>query len=211
MFRKLFTARAPAIIRDIGNFLPHLEKGLPKGAYYVGRGRTRDSYTAFPYRMGAGFSGDVNRTHPFSVEPVRLDSAGTFSFYGQAGTPGANNGIRAVANGDNALTKIYGILVRPFPTQQQSGGMSASFGAGVPPTSGVGDMLRWGYCMVQMNGSPAKGDPAYVWAAAAAGGDLPGQFTTSTTGGDVIGPLTGSSDFNGPPDANGVGEVYLQQ
>lgn len=207
--KKLILAHAPAIIRNLGLFLPHEEKGVKPGVYFVGRRRTGD--VAFTYRMGAGFSGDINRTHPFSVEPVLLDPNGTFSFYGQAGTPGASNAIRAVAAGDSALTTIYGVLARPFPVQQQSGGMSSAFGAATPPTSGIADMLREGYVMVQMHGTPAKGDPVFVWSDNAGGGDLPGQFTTTNTAGSTIGPLTGSSTYNGPPDANGVGEVYIQQ
>jgi hypothetical protein len=195
--KKLFVPRAPAII-------------LPERGVYAGRRRTRD--VAFAYRMGAGFAGDVNRTHPFSVEACLIDSAAPPTAYGQAVVIAAGtNAVRPVAAGDNALTGIYGVTVRPFPTQQQSGGMSSPFGNQVPPTSGIIDVLRFGYILVQLNGQPHKGDPLYVWAAAAAAGDVPGQFTTTTTGGDVIGPLAGSSSFNGPPDSTGIGEIYLSQ
>ena len=212
MSTKLFLARAPAIIRDLSRFLPHLEKGCPRGqAIFVGRHRVGD--VAFTYRMGAGFSGDVNRTHPFSVEPFQIDptTANLFSFYGQAGVPSSTvpNTIRAVKAGDNALTTIYGILARPFPTQQMSGGLSSPFGAQVPPSSGIADILRWGYIMVQLNGQPTKGAVVNVWAAAANAGDLPGQLTTSATGGSIIALTQGATSFNGPPDASGIGEVYI--
>jgi hypothetical protein len=65
--------------------------------------------------------------------------------------------------------------------------------------------------MVQMHGTPNKGDPLYVWADPAGGGELPGQFTTTTTAGSTIGPLAGSTNFNGPPDSTGIGEIYLSQ
>lgn len=198
--KKLFVPRAPAIIRRM--------LGLETGVY-AGRRRTTD--VAFAYRMGAGFSGDVNRTHPFSVEPCLIDAANPPTFYGQAVVIGANNGVRAVLDGDDALTAIYGVTVRPFPAQQSSGGMSSPFGSVAPPVSGVIDILRLGYVMVQMHGTPGKGDSLYVWADPAGGGEIPGQFTTTTTAGSTIGPLAGSSNFNGPPDSTGIGEIYLSQ
>lgn len=202
--KKLFIPRAPAVLRRA------LDLSLPDERTYVGRIRTRD--VAFTYRMGAGYPGDVNRSHPFSVEPCLIDAAAPPTLYGQAVVVAAGtNTVRPVAAGDNGLTSIYGVTVRPFPAQQQSGGMTSAFGNSAPPTTGVIDVLRWGYVMVQLNGQPNKGNALYVWAAAASGGDSPGQFTTSTTGGDVIGPLTGSSCFNGPPDSTGVGEIYLSQ
>lgn len=199
---KLFRPGAPAII---GRALAVLR---PRE---VDMGRRRTCDVAFTYRMGAGFPGDVNRTHPFSVEPCLIDAANPPTAYGQAVVIGVNNGVRRVLAGDDALTLIYGVTVRPFPFQQSTGGMSASIGAATPPISGVIDVLRLGYIMVQLNGAPAKGDPLYVWAAAAAGGELPAQFTTTTTAGSTIGPLAGSSNFNGPPDTSGVGEIYLSQ
>lgn len=200
--KKFYVPRAPAII---GRVLAILRPG----EIDMGRRRTRD--VAFTYRMGAGFPGDVNRTHPFSVEACLIDVANPPTAYGQAVVIGANNGVRPVAAGDAALTAVYGVTVRPFPLQQSTGGMASAIGAATPPISGVIDVLRLGYVMVQLAGAPAKGDLLYVWAAAAAGADLPGQFTTTTTGGSTIGPLTGSSNFNGPPDTNGVGEIYLSQ
>lgn len=200
--KKLFVPRAPAILRRLSSILRPDEIEL-------GRARTCD--VAFPYRMGAGFGGDVNRTHPFSVEACLIDAANPPLFYGQAVMIGAGNAVRRVLDTDDAATKIYGVAVRPYPLQQQSGGMSAALGAATPPTSGVIDVLRLGYVMVPMHGTPGKGDDLYVWSDASAGGEVLGQFTTTTTAGSTIGPLTGSSSFNGPPDTNGVGEIYLAQ
>lgn len=196
--KKQLIMSAPAIIRS-------------RAGSFAGRRRTCD--VAFTYRMGAGFSGDVNRTHPFDIEPCLIDVANPPAFYGQAVVIGANNAVRAILDTDDALTSIYGVAVRPFPTQQQSGGMSSPFGVQVPPVSGVIDILRLGYVMVQMHGTPNKGDPLYVWSDPTAGGEVLGQFTTTTTGGSTIGPLTGSSSFNGPPDSGtpSIGEIYLSQ
>ena len=38
---------------------------------------------AFPFRMGAGFAGDVNRTHPATIEPNVNDTVNPLSFFGR--------------------------------------------------------------------------------------------------------------------------------
>lgn len=40
---------------------------------FAGRRRTHDATNAFPFRMNTGFAGDVNRTHPASIEPCLID------------------------------------------------------------------------------------------------------------------------------------------
>lgn len=209
--KKLFVPFAPAImsVAALGSKLIRPKYRLEGDGKEIYLGRHRVADVAFLYRMGAGFSGDVNRTHPFSVEGCLIDADDPPSFYGQAVVVNpTTNSVRAVKDGDHDLTAIYGVAVRPYPTQQQSGGMTSNFGGGTPPSSGIIDVLRWGYVMAQMFGTPAKGGAVYVWADAAGGGELPGQFTTTTTAGATIGPLTGST-FNGPPDAQGVGEVFI--
>jgi hypothetical protein len=59
-----------------------------------------------------------------------------------------------------------------------------------------------------MFGTPVKGQAAYVWAAADAGGEVGGQATVTTTAGSTIGPLPNSS-FQGGVGANGVGEIIF--
>src|SRR3954471_17671646 len=87
---------------------------------FVGRCQTNDSYTAFTYRMGAGFPGSVNRSHPASIEPSQMDPEAPALMYGVAMVPSADNPgmIRQIGAGDGALTKIYGVAVRPYPIQQ---------------------------------------------------------------------------------------------
>jgi hypothetical protein len=138
------------------------------------RTRARTCDAAFPFRMGAGFPGDVNRTHPFSVEPVLVDPATPPLIYGQAVlASGAGNDVRPFAAGDAAVTKIWGTLVRPFPMQQSSGSNfgQADLGTAVPPATGVADVLRSGYMIVKIPAGQAvlKGGAVFVRVAAPAG------------------------------------------
>lgn len=178
-----------------------------------GRFRTCDqNRMAFPFRMPAGFPGDVNRTHPFSVEPGVNDPDDPVTFYGQAVVvDAANNSIRRVLAGDAALTKIYGVSVRPYPIQQSSGGMASSFGAATPPLDQPIDVLRSGYIMVPVVGEPTKGGPVYVWIAASDADHVQGGFEAEETPGSTIllADPVGSISFNGPPDEYGVTELVF--
>lgn len=196
--RNIFKPRTPAIIR-------------PDDGVYVGRRRTCD--VAFTYRMGAGFAGDLNRSHPFSIEPCLIDASAPPLGYGLAVVADAtSNGVRQMAAGDGALLDVYGVTVRPYPTQQQSGGMSSAFGSIAPPITGVIDVLKQGYIMVPVvvgATAAAKGGPVFVWIAASGGGHLQGGFETTATGGSTIELPTPRCSFNGPPDASGIGEIIF--
>ena len=87
-----------------------------------GRAVTHD--VAFPYRMGAGFPGDINRSHPFSAVPgLNNSSVQAVRYYGDAVfVNAADSTIRGAVAADNnaSATAIYGVCVRPYPIQQQS-------------------------------------------------------------------------------------------
>ncbi len=113
---------------------------------YMGHARTCD--ISFGYRMGAGFPGDVNRTHPASIEACLVDVNAPPTLYGQAVVVDATTqGVRPLVAGDSALNDIYGITVRPFPIQQQAATNygASNIGAGTPPTSQPMDVLRSGH------------------------------------------------------------------
>lgn len=172
---------------------------------------TRDvqSYTAFKYRMPAGFPGDVNRTHPASILPCLIDDdTPPLRFGGAVIADGADNSVRQPAPGDIAA-KVYGFLCRPFPYQQTVGGMSADFGVGTPPASGVCDILRAGYIMTQISGggTPRKGDPVYIWVAASTGNHIQGYPETAPTTGSTV--LAANCTWNGPGDGNNVAEISV--
>jgi hypothetical protein len=180
----------------------------------------RDAFDpmAFQFRMGAGFYGDVSRTHPFWVEPCPIDPTNPPTFYGQACVIDATSKkLRRVIASDTALIHVYGFLVRPFPIQDP--GTSAAFGAQVqggftaPPLNQPMDVLRSGYMTTYVNGSPGKGDGVNVWVAANSTVHNQGFLEAGSTGGStiLITPTgTYTTVFNGPPDANGAGEFIFE-
>ncbi len=189
------------------NSIFHSRKA-PAGRF-VGRRKTRDA--AFTYRMGAGFPGDVNRTHPASIEPCLIDASAPPTAFGQPVVVDATTqGVRPLAAGDAALDAIYGVTVRPYPFQADAGTNygAASFGAAAPPASGVIDVLRAGYIMMKANvgSAPVKGGRVFIWVAATAGNHIQGQLESAASAGNTI-ELDEKTYFNGTPDADGVVEV----
>jgi hypothetical protein len=167
---------------------------------------------AFKYRMGAGFAGDVNRTHPHSVEPALINVATPPTAYGQFVIATATNDVRPFAAGDTAVTNPYGMTVRPFPTQQTTGGMSATLGAATPPVTGVIDILRSGMIMAVLNtgsAASAKGAAVFIWVAATVAGHVQGQLEAAANGGNTAALDATLVQFNGPADASGIVEVSL--
>lgn len=180
-------------------------------------GRMRTCDVAFTFRMGAGYSGDVNRTHPFGVEPCLIDPANPPLFYGELVFYDRTsvNGVRPPVDGDANATAIHGdgITVRPFPQQAQSASNSGAvaLGAGnTPPVTGVIDILKNGYIMAPVVGTPNKGDTVYVWCTANSGSHVRGGFEAAASGGNTV-PLDADSYFNGPPDSTGIVEIALHQ
>jgi hypothetical protein len=169
------------------------------------RMKARD--VAFQFRMGAGFPGDVNRTHPASIEPCLIDASAPPTAYGQPVlVDPTTQGVRPFTVGDTA-TAAYGVTVRPYPIQQASASNfgAAAIGAAVPLTSGVMDVLRAGYIMSTVVGSTVKNGAVYVWVAASTGVHIQGGFEASASAGNTV-ALTNCT-FNGSPDANGNVEI----
>jgi hypothetical protein len=170
---------------------------------------------AFSYRMGAGFAGDVNRTHPASIEPNVNAPAGSnpMVFYGQAGVYNTVGQMRSVIAGDTALTAIAGIAVRQFPVQQSTASaafgeadLSTGYNSVISPANAL-DILKSGYIMVPVNGTPVKGGAVYVWIAASTGSHVQGGFEAASTGGSTITLAEGQTYYNSGPDANGICEL----
>lgn len=175
----------------------------------VGRRRTRD--VAYNLRMPAGVAGDVSRhVPPGTIEPALLAAANPPDGFGLAvvTTEDAENAVRLVQPGDNALTAIYGITVRPFPFQPASATNygATGFGGGAPAPSQPVDVLRSGYILGYINGTPVKGGVVYVWIAASAGAHVQGAFEIVADGANTI-TLDSKSTFQGGVDANGIGEI----
>jgi hypothetical protein len=166
---------------------------------------------SFSFRMGAGFAGDVNRTHPASVEPVLNDATNPVLTAGLGCViNAAKNGVRQMAAGDTAVTRIYGIAVRAYPIQDP--GTSAAYGAQAQgsqllPSGQAIDVIRDGYINVPVVGTPGKGDPAFIWVAASGGGHTQGGFEAQASGGNTA--TLANVFFNGAPDSNGIAEVVI--
>lgn len=173
------------------------------------RMKTRD--VAFPFRMGAGFPGDVNRTHPASIEPCLIDASAPPTAYGQAVlVDPTTQGVRPFVAGDQSDTVAagYGLTVRPYPFQQSSASNfgAAAFGAATPPVNGVMDVLRAGYIMATVVGATAvKGGLVYVWSAVTSGAHIQGGIESVYASGSTT-QLKGAT-FNGSPDASGIVEI----
>lgn len=176
------------------------------------RVKFRDSAgVVFKFRMNAGSPGEVNRSHPCTIEPALIDASAPPTAYGQAVVVDpTTQGVRPLVAGDSALTDIYGITVRPYPLQQNSA--SPSLGAATPPTSGVIDVLRSGYILVQgyTGISTVKGGNVYIIVSVTSGVYVQGYFSaTSAPGGSTTIEITGNdkTSFNGTQDAVNVVEV----
>lgn len=172
------------------------------------RAKTRD--VAFPYRMGAGFAGDINRTHPFDVVGERQDASDPITAYGNGCLMDTVNGtVRAVIAGDQSdstAINLYGVLVRPFPTQQTT--TSQGLGVATPPVApAILDIMTEGLIMVKVNGTPTKRGPVFVWCTASTGAHLTGGFEAAADAGDTV--RVSNAYFNGPPDANGIVEMRV--
>lgn len=152
--------------------------------------------------MPFGIAGDVTRQSQSKIETGVLNASLPFAGYGLFGKNVSGKFV-PVAGGD-AATVVYGILVRPFPTQ----GANASdpLGTSVPPTTGLANVLRSGYISVKNNaGTPALGGPVYIRVADAAAGQPIGGIEAAADETDTI--LVAGAQFMGPADASGNVEI----
>ena len=173
------------------------------------------SGTAFSFRMGAGFPGDVGR-HFASIEPALIDASSPPTAYGQAVViDQASNGVRPFAAGDTAITAPWGVTVRPYPIQQPQTNQdygAIGFGSAAPPTSGAIDILRMGYIMTVLPAGSAavkKGGAVFVWCAATSGAHIQGGFESAASGGNTAALDTELYQFKGPADSNGNVEISV--
>jgi hypothetical protein len=167
--------------------------------------------TSFLYRMPSGVPGEVTRGFALAViEPQVITTSGTTGAPTAYGVPlvvdatsGNVGNMRTIATGDS---KIYGVLVRPYPT----GASQDALGTSTPPTVGLCDVLVDGYISVILYGSTAaaKGGLVYVWkAATTTGNHVQGGFEAAdpTSNGFVV----SGAYFTGPADANAITEIRV--
>ena len=182
-------------------------KKLPYGAY-----KTRD--VAFSYRMGAGFAGQVNTTHPASIRGFLKDPTNPPTFFGQAVILNpASNAVRSYISGDSTTpTDVFGVIVRPFPFLGATAptgsyaGTGTTFNTGQLPDGAV-DVLLSGYIMVSVTGTPSNGSTAYVWTAVSSPPHVQSGWEASTPSTNGFAVTWDKTTFASPPDANGVAEL----
>ncbi|MNU33601.1 hypothetical protein D3C71_221640 [compost metagenome] len=181
----------------------------------AGLTRARTADVAFTYRMGAGFPGDVNRTHPASIVPGLMTPtlASKVRLYGDPVLiDTATNSYRGFLAADTAVTKIAGVLVRPYPTQQMTGGPNAAIGAAVPPDGpAVIDVINEGFVIARCNNfaaqQPTKGGAVFVWVTASTGAHVQGGFESVANGANTV-AIT-NAQWNGPTDSDGITEMQV--
>jgi hypothetical protein len=112
--------------------------------------------------------------------------------------------VRPPDAADGATPAIYGLYVRPYPTNASQDPL----GVDTPPTWGEANILKRGYMTVRlMSGTAVKGG--------AVGVGLPGDADTPIGGisalpvGATIAPLGSpmTTYFTGPADATGMTEI----
>ncbi|WP_175788118.1 structural cement protein Gp24 [Burkholderia cenocepacia] len=155
---------------------------------------------AILYRMPSGIPGDISRQSQATVETGFFDSTNPFSAYGLFGKVVSGKFV-PIGAGDVA-TAVYGLLVRPFPTQSSQDPVGTS----TPPTKGPADILRRGYMTVQLNaGVAALNGQVYVRVAAAAAGKPIGGIEAAADGTNTI-AIAGAT-FMAAADAAGNVEI----
>lgn len=156
--------------------------------------------TSFLYRMPSGIPGDISRRENMTVESVPFDPNAAFSAYGLFGKI-ASGKLQPVGAGD-AATAVYGLLVRPYPTQSAQ----EPLGTATPPTSGIANVLRRGYMTVKLtSGTAALNGQVYVRVATPSGPKVIGGIEAAADGTNTI-AITNCT-FMGSADASGNVEI----
>lgn len=143
--------------------------------------------TAYLKRMPQGIAGDVSRPSQSTVEAQLFDPKTPFAGYGLAGKVVAG---RFVPVSDKADV-IYGVLVRPFPTQEMGD---------------VANVMRRGYMTVTSNSGVATlGSPVYVRVAKGTAAKPVGGFEAAADAENTI--VVAGASFMGAADAGGNVEL----
>jgi len=170
--------------------------------------------SAYLYRMNAGYPGDVNRTHPASIDTALMDATNPPTLYGQPCLiNAATGGVRSflVADQQNVTpAAAWGVTARAFPIQQALSGTpygGASIGTAAIGSIGEVGTLKAGYIIgaVPAGQSPVKGGAVYVWCAASTGLHVLGGFESVYSAGNTT--VLSNAVFNGGADSSGNVEI----
>lgn len=168
--------------------------------------------SVFTFRMPAGIPGEVSRFNVVgtTIKPENQNIATPFTVFGQVGTIDAN-GARPIAVTDTTAPTVLGIVVRPFPTSDNTVANPGvvPFGGGSPMPRGVVDMAYRAYVTMKLNGAAAavKGGAVYCWYGATGGGHVQAgiEAVTGATAWAIAGAY-----FSGPADAQGNVEIAFR-
>lgn len=153
---------------------------------------------AILYRMPSGVPGDISRRAQSVVEQVFLDPAKPFPAFGLPGKIAGGKFVPLEA-GDTADV-IYGLFVRPYPTQTAN-----ADGSGIG-SGKVGDCLRKGFMTVYNRaGAPAFNGAAYARIAAPAGVKIVSGIEAVADGANTI--AIPKCTFKDAGDASGNVEI----
>ncbi len=160
--------------------------------------------TTFQFRMPAGIPGALTRVEHATVEPQLFDAANPCPAYGVPVKINGAGKIQPIGAAD-VVAAVYGLLVRPFPTNAGQ----EPLGTSTPPQNGgIADVLRRGYMMVLLSsGSVAavKAGQVYIRIATAGAGKPIGGYEAAAGGTNTL--AVTDFFFTGPADANGNIEV----
>jgi hypothetical protein len=120
--------------------------------------------------------------------------------------------VRQLVIGDNTDTDVYGITARAFPEQMGSaqgpyGQQPLGAAQAIPSPPQPVSIMRMGYILVNVNGTPAPGGAVFVWAAPTAAPHTQGGFEAATSAGNTIAIASTKTTWSSGPDANGVAEL----
>lgn len=140
-------------------------------------------------RMPYGIAGDISRQSQATVEAQLFDEKTPFDAFGVAGK--IVNGKFVPVSGGEKSTDLYGLLVRPFPTQGQGE---------------VANIMRRGYMTVKNNaGSAVLGGQVFVRVAKPTAAKPLGGIEAAADGENTV-ALTGAA-FMAAADADGNVEI----
>lgn len=147
---------------------------------------------AFVYRMPNGIPGEVTRKENSIIEPQIL-GATAFTAYGLFAKLSSSK-LVPIGSGDLAAD-VYGLLIRPYPITGANA--SDALGTSVPPTSGIGNILKRGYASVLLkSGTAAAKGQVYVRVGNASSGKPIGGVEAAAektvAGGTITGTGTGT-------------------
>lgn len=162
--------------------------------------------TAITLRMNVAIPGAVTRSFPGQVISQEIINASTPpTAYGQP-VKLVSGKVQPMGSTD-AASLIYGITVRPYPTQDATGASSA-YGGGTPPTSGLIDVMKVGFIGVTLGlGTAARGAQVAVRTTVDSGHPIGNIEDTVADSTGIVQPANWF--FTGPADAAGNVEIAI--